>query len=191
MSAGALWIIAALLLATVVWGAWTFNRLVALGARASGAWSDIDVQLRKRWDLVRRLVDTVAGYAAHERTTLEDVASARATATQAAGPARQAHAESDLNRGVARLFALAEAYPDLKADALFRSLHDQLIDVEDDLESARRYYNAVVRDLNTMIEQFPSLIVAGATRRTKREFFELTDLREAGAPMVRFQEAGR
>ncbi len=182
----ALILIGLLLLGVLAWAVWTFNRLVSLGARADGAWSDVDVQLRKRWDLVPRLVETVSGYAAHERLTLEDVAAARSAAVAAEGPERQAGAESRLNQGFARLFALAEAYPDLKADRLFRSLHDQLIDVEDDLESARRYYNAVVRDLNTLVEQFPSMVVARGTGRAKRAFFELTDLEAAGVPRVRF-----
>jgi LemA protein len=166
----------------------TYNRLAGLFVRADNAWSDIDVQLRKRWDLVPRLVETVGGYARHERETLDEVTSARAGAAGAAGTGERAGAESRLNAGFARLMALAEAYPDLKADQLFRSLHDQLIDVEDDLESARRYYNAVVRDYNTAVAQFPSSLVAAATGKRAREFFQITDLEAAGVPRVRFRE---
>jgi LemA protein len=168
----------------------TFNRLAALSVRADNAWSDIDVQLRKRWDLVPRLVETVGAYARHERRTLEAVTAARSEAQAAAGTEARAGAESGLNRGFAKLLALSESYPDLKADELFRSLHDQLIDVEDDLESARRYYNAVVRDLNTIVAQFPSSLVAGLTGKRAREFFQITDLKAAGAPVVRFGEGG-
>ncbi|MCB9845206.1 MAG: LemA family protein [Phycisphaeraceae bacterium] len=181
------WAILALVVGIpLVCGVWMFNRMVALGARADNAWSDIDVQLRKRWDLVPRLVETVAGYAAHERRTLEEVTEARAGATGAASTEEHARAESRLNEGFARLLAVAEAYPTLKADQLFRSLHDQLIDVEDDLESARRYYNAVTRDFNTLIGQFPASLVARATGRKGRTFFEITDLRAAGVPLVKF-----
>lgn len=169
----------------------TFNRLVGLSVRAENAWSDIDVQLRKRWDLVPRLVETVGGYARHERETLEEVTAARSGAEAAEGAEARAAAESGLNRGFARVFALAEDYPELRADGLFRSLHDQLIDVEDDLESARRYYNAVVRDLNTLVAQFPSSLVAGLTGKRSREFFQITDLASAGVPVVRFDEGGR
>lgn len=176
------------IVAAAAYTVFIFNRLVALSARADNAWSDIDVQLRKRHDLVPRLVETVSGYATHEQSTLENVVEARAGATAAHGPADQAAAETRLNQGFARLIAVAEAYPDLKADDLFRSLHDQLIDVEDDLESARRYYNAVVRDLNTLTAQFPSSLVAQLTGRRRRDFFELTDLAHAGVPMVRFKE---
>lgn len=169
----------------------TYNRLAALSVRRDGAWGDIDVQLRKRWDLVPRLVETVGGYAQHERGTLEEVVAARARAASASGAEAQAGAESGLNKGFAGLFALAERYPDLKADELFRSLHDQLIDVEDDLESSRRYYNAVVRDLNIAVAQFPSSVVARLTGKRAGEFFEITDLKAAGVPVVRFADGGQ
>lgn len=169
----------------------TYNRLTELSVRKESAWGDVDVQLRKRWDLVPRLVETVGGYAAHERSTLEEVVAARARATDASGAEAQAGAESGLNKGFAGLFALAERYPELKADELFRSLHDQLIDVEDDLESARRYYNAVVRDLNVRVAQFPSSLVARLTGKRAGEFFQITDLRAAGVPVVRFGDGAQ
>lgn len=159
-----------------------FNRLVGLRARAENAWSDIDVQLKKRWDLVPRLTEVVGAYARHESRTLEDVARARAEA--GAGPARRAAAEAAVGEDAMRLFALAEDYPDLKADALFRLLHDELIQVEDDLQAARRYYNAVVRDLNTLTLQFPSMLVAKSTGFGQREYFELEDPRQSAPPRV-------
>ncbi len=180
-----------LVLAVAAYVVLTYNRLAGLFVRADNAWSDIDVQLRKRWDLVPRLVETVGGYARHEGETLEEVTAARAGAAGASGAEQRAGAESRLNAGFARIMALAEAYPDLKADELFRSLHDQLIDVEDDLESARRYYNAVVRDYNTAVAQFPSSLVAAATGKRAREFFQITDLEAAGVPRVRFREGAQ
>ncbi len=164
---------------------WVFNRLVVLGVRADNAWSDIDVQLKRRWDLVPRLVEIVRGYAAHESRTLEDVVRARSEAQRPESPAARGAAESALQARSHRLIALAEAYPDLKADESFRSLHERLVEVEDALQAARRYYNAVVRDLNTLIAQFPSAMVASVFRRKPREFFELEDERESAAPEVR------
>ncbi|MFG0274854.1 MAG: LemA family protein [Phycisphaerales bacterium] len=166
----------------LVWAVVTFNRLVGLRARAENAWSDIDVQLKKRWDLVPRLAEVVRAYAAHESKTMEDVTRARAEA--GAGPAKRAPAESAVGRDAVRLLAVAEAYPDLRADELFRSLHDQLVDVEEDLQAARRYYNAVVRDLNILRATFPSVLVAGAMGLRAREYFELEDPREGDAPSV-------
>lgn len=183
-----LMVVVLLVLGAGAWAVWTFNRLAALSVRAENAWSDIDVQLRKRWDLVPRLVETVVGYARHEREVLEEVTAARGRAAEAEGADERGEAESGLNRGVARLFALAEDYPALRADGLYRSLHDELIDVEDDLESARRYYNAVVRDLNTLAAQFPSSLVARASGRGERAFFRITDLKSAGVPIVRLSE---
>jgi LemA protein len=164
------------------WAIVVFNRFVGLRARAENAWSDIDVQLKKRWDLVPRLAEVVRAYAAHESGTLEDVTRARAEA--GAGPAQRAPAESAVGRDAVRLLAVAEAYPDLKADDLFRSLHDQLVDVEEDLQAARRYYNAVVRDLNILRAQFPSVLVASAMGLRAREYFELDDPRQGAAPSV-------
>ncbi len=181
------WVIILLLVfgLVLVYGVWTFNRLVSLGARADGSWSDIDVQLKKRWDLVPSLVETVRGYASHERATLEEVVEARSKAKDTSETGARAAAESRLTGGVHRIFALAEDYPDLKADEMYRKLHDQLVDVENDLESARRYYNAVVRDLNTLVAQFPSSLVAGVSGRRAREFFELDAPSERSAPSAK------
>jgi LemA protein len=166
---------------------WLFNRLIGLRNRAASAWSDIDVQLKQRHDLIRNLVETVKGYAAHERTTLEEITQARAGAEGArelGAPGVAGVAESHLSRGIGRLFALVEAYPDLRASDGFRQLHRSLVEVEDKLQNARRYYNAVVRDLNTRIQSFPDLLVARLFRFGEREFFELDSAAEAAVPRV-------
>ena len=164
-----------------------FNRLVGLRNRASAAWSDIDVQLKRRHDLVQNLVETVKAYAHHERQTLEQVVQARSAADDArlaGAPGVAGTAESHLSRGIARLFALVEAYPDLKASDNFRSLHLALVDIEDNIQNARRYYNAVVRDYNTRIQSFPDLLVARPLGFAEREFFELDSAAEAAVPQV-------
>ena len=179
-----LWIIIALV---VLWAIIMFNRLVGLRNRAEGAWSDIDVQLKRRHDLVGNLVETVKGYAAHERNTLESVTTARSRAEAArsnARPSRAGEAEQALSGEVGRLFALAEAYPDLKASDRFLDLQRALVEVEDALQNARRYYNAVVRDLNTRIQTFPDLFLARPLGFREREFFQLEDRAEALAPRV-------
>jgi LemA protein len=170
--------------ATLVYAAWVFNRLVSLRARARGAWSDIDVQLKRRWDLVPSLVETVRGYAAHESQALEAVTGQRAEASRAEALPERARAETELSGGLARVTLLAEAYPDLKADGLYASLHEKLVEVEDHLQSARRYYNAVTRDLNTRIDQFPSSIVARLTGIRRRDYFEIEDATHRSAPRV-------
>ena len=173
--------------ALLAWALFVFNRLVQLKNRASGSWSDIDVQLKRRHDLVGNLVEAVKGYAHHEKQVLEKVTAARSSAEGARtkgmpGPAGEA--ESALSGEMGRLFAVVEAYPDLKASEQFASLQRSLTDVEDDLQNARRYYNAVVRDLNTRIQSFPDLLVAGALGYEEREFFSLDDRSEALAPKV-------
>jgi LemA protein len=170
---------------------WIYNRLVALKNRAESSWSDIDVQLKRRHDLVANLVETVQGYVGHERSTLEEVTRARTNAMNAgasAGPGATASSENVLTAGIKTLFAVAEAYPDLKANESFLDLHHTLVDLEDALQNARRYYNAVVRDLNTRIQSFPDLILARPLGFEEREFFELDRLEEAQAPQVDFGE---
>jgi LemA protein len=181
-------VLIALAAALVLYVVWIFNRLIALRVRAGNAWSDIDVQLKRRWDLLPPLVETVRGYATHESRTLEETVAARSRAQQAERPAARAGAEAQVSRQVVQLFALAEAYPDLKASEMFRSLHDQLVEVEDHLQSARRYYNAVVRDYNTLLTQFPHRLAAAAFRFQPREFFELESAAEAAAPIVKLKE---
>jgi LemA protein len=163
-----------------------YNRLVRLKNQAEGSWADIDVQLKRRYDLIPNLVETVKGYASHERETLEAVIAARNQAMNAQGPADQAKAENMLTGALKSLFALSEAYPQLRAVEGFTSLQGSLEAIERDVQNARRYYNAVVRDLNTAIEQFPSNLVANAFRVHKQEFFELTDAAEREAPKVEF-----
>ncbi len=174
----------------VVLGAVIFNRLVHLRNRSQGAWSDIDVQLKRRHDLVGNLVETVKGYAAHEKNTLEDVVRARTRAEHArnsAEPREAGKAEDQLSGQVKNLFALAEAYPDLKASDRFLDLQRALVELENDLQNARRYYNAVVRDLNTRIQSVPDLLVARPLGFKERDFFELDSIAEAEAPAVKLE----
>ena len=151
-----------------------YNRLVALRVRAENAWSDIDVQLKRRADLVPNLVETVKGYAAHERGTLDAVTQAmtRAVAAQSAGPAQRAQAENELTMALRGLTVAVEAYPQLQASGGFRDLQGQLATIEDAVQNSRRYYNAVVRDLNTAISTIPSSLVAGQMGYHELEFFE-------------------
>jgi LemA protein len=162
-----------------------YNSLVQLKVRAEAAWSDIDVQLKRRHDLVGNLVETVRGYAAHEKGTLEAVVDARSRAMSAQGPAAQAQAEGMLTSALKSLFALSEAYPQLRAAENFGQLQQTLAQIEDAVQNARRYYNAVVRDLNTRILQFPSNLVARSFGFRQREFFEMADA-ERSVPRVSF-----
>ncbi len=165
-----------------------YNRLIALRVETDTAWSDIDVQLKRRHDLIPNLVETVKGYAGHERETLESVTAARSRAVDATGapPADRAGAENMLSNALGRLFALSEAYPQLRAAEPFQELQRSLNAVEQDLQQSRRYYNAVVRDLNTRVRQFPTSIVARAARIEERGFFEIEAPEERQTPQVRF-----
>src|SRR5712691_5223397 len=176
----------ALGLLVVAWVVYTFNRLTRLRQLGDNAWSDIDVQLKRRHDLIPNVVAVVQGHAGYERSTLEAVVAARGRAVQAsqAGPATRAREEDPLGNALQRVLAVAEAYPELKAAASFASLQATLTDVEDHLQNARRYYNAVVRDFNTAIAQFPSGIMAGMMRLRPREFFGLDDPSERAVPNV-------
>jgi len=162
-----------------------YNSLVKLRERADGAWADIDVQLKRRYDLVPNLVETVKGYASHEKETLERVVQARASAMGAEGPAAKAQAEGALTGALKSLFALAEAYPQLQAAGGFRDLQASLSQIEEQIAQARRYYNAVVRDFNTKTQTFPSVLIARAFGFGEREFFE-ADEAEKEAPRVKF-----
>jgi len=150
-----------------------YNKLVNLRNTAQSSWSDIDVQLKKRYDLVPNLVETVKGYASHEKAVFEKVTEARSMATQASSPEEKARTENIFRDTLKSLFAVAEAYPELKANTNFIQLQSQLKELEDNIESARRYYNAVVRDLNTLIESFPSNVIASSFKFQKKEFFGL------------------
>jgi LemA protein len=182
-----LWILIFLGAAVLVWAVSIFNRLVGLRNRAKGSWSDIDVQLKRRHDLVGNLVRTVQGYAAHERETLQRVVEARTRAESAregGRPAEAGDAERNLVGGLNALLAVVEGYPDLKASDGFLELQRGLTEVEDDLQNARRYYNAVVRDLNTRIQSVPDLVIARPFGFHEWEFFQLDDPSEAAVPRV-------
>ncbi len=167
-----------------------YNGLVRLKVQCDNAWSDIDVQLKRRYDLIPNIVETVKGYAAHEKGTLEAVVAARNQAMSAQGPAAKGEAEGMLTGALRQVFALAEAYPQLRAVESFTQLQSTLGQIEDTLQNARRYYNAVVRDFNTMIEQFPSSIVAGMGNFKEREFFQISTPAEREVPKVSFGTTG-
>ena len=165
-----------------------YNRLVRLRVRSENAWADIDVQLKRRYDLIPNLVETVKGYASHERGTLEAVVEARNRAMSAQGPQAKAAAEGALTGALKSLFALSEAYPQLRAVESFTQLQGTLNEIEGEVQNARRYFNAVVRDLNTKIQQFPSNVVANMFNFKEEEFFELTSEEEREAPKVSFDQ---
>ncbi len=169
--------------ALVAWLVFTFNKLVGLRNRSRNAWADIDVQLKRRYDLIPNLVETVKGYAGHEKQTFEDVVEARNRAMAAQGPAAKGPAEGLLGQALGSLFALAEGYPELRAVENFLQLQETLSEIEEALQNARRYYNAVVRDLNTVIEQVPSNLVAGLFGFTLADFFRI-EAAEREAPKV-------
>lgn len=175
-----------IILVIAVVGIAMYNGLVKLRVRAENAWADIDVQLKRRYDLIPNLIETVKGYAAHEKDTLEAVINARNSAISANGPEAQAQAEGMLTSALRQVFALAEAYPQLRAVESFTQLQGSLEEIEGAVQNARRYYNAVVRDLNTKIDVFPSNLIANAFKFEKEEFFELTDEAQRKAPKVSF-----
>ena len=180
------WIVLIVLVLIVIFLIAMYNGLVRLKVQCDNAWADIDVQLKRRYDLIPNLVETVKGYAAHEKGTLEAVINARNRAMSASGPAEKAEAENMLSGALKNLFALSEAYPQLRAIESFTSLQNSLSQIEDTVQNARRYYNAVVRDLNTKILQFPTNIFAGMLGFKQREFFEISNAAEREAPKVSF-----
>ena len=151
----------------------SYNSLVQLRVRCDSAWSDIDVQLKRRHDLIPNLVETVKGYATHEKGTFENIAKFRSQAMQATTPADKAQAEGQLTGALKSLFAVAENYPELKASEQFTGLQSSLNSIEDNIQNARRYYNAVVRDFNTRVQSFPTNIIAGMFGFHARQFFEM------------------
>jgi LemA protein len=167
-----------------VWAIVMYNRLTQLRQLSGNAWADIDVQLKRRHDLIPSVVSVVKGHAGYERETLEALVNARNRAVAARGPAAQFQEEHPLVDALGRIFAIAEAYPDLQAAASFAGLQRTLTDVEDHLQNARRYYNAVVRDFNTAIAQFPANLVAGPFGFRPREYFGLDDAAERAVPRV-------
>ena len=180
------WIVLGLVVIFVVTTIMMYNNLVRLRVQCDNAWSDIDVQLKRRYDLIPNLVETVQGYAAHERGTLEGVVQARNQAMTTQGPAAKAEAEGMLTQALRQVFALAEAYPQLRAVESFNQLQQTLNQIEDTIQNARRYYNAVVRDLNTAIVQFPTNVLAGMFNIKPREFFEISAPAEREVPKVSF-----
>jgi len=170
----------------LVWGVAIYNGLVRVRALAEEGFSGINVQLRRRADLIPNLVSTVQGYATHERETLTQVIEHRTDATAAKGVAATAQADAAFTGMLGRLMAVAEAYPELKADANFRQLQEELSEIEEHLQSARRYYNATVRDLNTKIQSFPNVLIAGPMGFEQEEFYQDADPAIHAAPVVTF-----
>jgi LemA protein len=181
------WIILGVVILALVYGVAVYNRLVRLRALVREGFSGITVQLRRRADLVPNLVSTVQGYAAHERETLDAVTAQRAAASNAGSVAATAQADAAMTAMLGRLFAVAEAYPDLKADANFRELQTELSSLEGELQSARRYYNATARDLNTRVVSFPDMFFAGPLGFREEPYYEDADASIQTAPKVDFQ----
>lgn len=169
-----IWILV-LIIAFIAYVLNVFNSLVRQRNQVKEAWSDIDVQLKRRHSLIPNLVETVKGYAGHERQTLDSITAARSAAVNAKSLPEQAAAENTLSAGLRTLFAVSENYPDLKANTNFLELQRELSDTENKIQAARRFYNGVVRDYNTAIESVPSNIIASAFNFTKEEFFQLDD----------------
>ena len=163
-----------------------YNRLVRLRNRVDNAWAQVEVQLKRRWDLIPNLVETVKGYAAHERETFEAVTNARAAAQNAQGPAEAAQAEGILSQALGRLFAVAEAYPELRATENFQQLQAQLSETEDKVAVSRQVYNDTVLTYHNAIQTFPGALFAGPFGFTMREFFEVEDEAQRDAPVVDF-----
>ena len=186
MSSG--WIVLGIIVVLVIFAFSAYNRLVALGQRVSQAFADIDVQLKQRHDLIPNLVETVKGYASHERGTLEDVIKARNAAMSAQGPGQVAAAENQLSGALGRLIALSEAYPELKANANFQQLANELSDLENKIAASRRFFNNAVQEYNTGIQQMPAALFAGMFGFTRKEFFDLgaTRTEVEAVPTVKF-----
>ena len=185
-------IIGGIILLILIFGVVSYNRFVSQRQLIKDAWANIDTELRRRYDLIPNLVESVRGYASHERTVFENVTRARAAAASATGsPAAQAAAEGPLVAALRQLFAVVENYPDLKANQNFLALQQELANTEDRLQTSRRFYNANVRDYNQRVKQFPSVVIASTFHFKEEEFFEVEDaLREAGAPQVGFGGEG-
>ena len=177
----ALWIILAIVVLIVIFVWATYNSLVTLRIRVDEAWSDINVQLKRRLDLIPNLVETVKGYAKHESSVFENVTAARAQVISANGVKETAAAENQFEGALKSLFAVAEAYPDLKANQNFLALQSELVDTEDKIQAARRFYNSGVTNLNTKIQTFPANVIAGMFQFKSREFFEVDEAEQAAA----------
>ena len=182
------WIILGIIAALIVWVIMIYNGLVAMRQRVNQSFADVDVQLKQRHDLIPNLVETVKGYASHERGTLEAVVQARNAAITAQGPAAQSQAETALSGALRQLFALSEAYPDLKANTNFQQLQTELSDIENKIAAARRFFNNSVQEYNTGIQQFPAALFASSFGFTPQVFFDLGETRTQveQAPQVKF-----
>jgi LemA protein len=187
MSASTL-IVLAVIVVVVLWAITVYNGLVTMRQRVNQAFADVDVQLRQRHDLVPNLVETVKGYAAHERGTLDDVVKARNAAVSAQGPAQQAAAENMLSGALRQLFALSEAYPDLKANTNFQQLQTELSDLENKIAASRRFFNNAVQEYNVGIQRFPAALFAASFGFAQKDYFDLGADRatETAAPQVKF-----
>ena len=181
-----LWIVLAVIAVAVVALIAMYNGLIRFKVRVDEAWSDIDVQLKRRYDLIPNLVETVKGYAAHEQGTLQKVVEARAAAMQAGNTAEKAKTENMLSDTLKSIFALAENYPDLKANQNFLELQKELSDTENKIQAARRFYNGNVRDFNTKLQVFPTNIIGNMLGFKDREFFGIEDEKEKEAVQVKF-----
>jgi LemA protein len=178
-----LWIVLAVVVVLAIFLWITYNALVTLKVRVDEAWSDITVQLKRRLDLIPNLVNSVKGYATHEKEVFEKVTEARANALNAQGVKETAAAENQFEGALKSLFAVAESYPDLKANQNFLQLQQELVDTEDKIQASRRFYNGGVRDLNTKIQIFPNNIFAGMLGFKQREFFEVEDMASVEKPV--------
>ena len=187
-----LFVILGILAALILWAIVAYNGFIRLRNRVDEGWADIDVQLKRRYDLIPNLIETVKGYAQHESEVLENVVAARSRATQTTiDPSNMTHAQMQqaanaqqgLSSALSRLLAIAENYPDLKANENFLELQRELTDTEDKIQAARRFYNGLVRDFNTASQVFPGSIIAGAFNFTQREFFELDEASEEKEPV--------
>ena len=182
------WIVLGVIVALVLWIIVIYNQLVGMRQRVSQAFADVDVQLKLRHDLIPNLVETVKGYASHERGTLEAVVNARNAAIAAQGPAQQAAAENMLSGALRQLFALSEAYPDLKANQNFQQLQSEIADIENKIAAARRFFNNAVQEYNTGIQQFPAALFAATLGFHERTFFDVGEERQVveKPPQVKF-----
>ena len=187
-------IVLAVIVVFVLWAITVYNGLISMRQRVNQAFADVDVQLKQRHDLVPNLVETVKGYAAHERGTLDEVVKARNAAVAAQGPAQQAAAENMLSGALRQLFALSESYPDLKASANFQQLQAELTDLENKIAASRRFFNNAVQEYNTGIQRFPAALFAGTFGFAQKDYFDLgadrqTDLGGSGSQILRSARA--
>jgi len=180
------WILIILVVVIALWLIAVYNGLIKLKNQTDEGWSDISVQLKRRYDLIPNLIETVKGYALHEKDLLEKITLARSTAMQAGTPEAKSQAENALSSTLKSLFAVSENYPDLKASANFAKLQDELTDTENKIQASRRFYNGLVRDFNIKLQVFPNNFIAGILNFSARQFFELENEKEKEVPTVKF-----